>query len=94
MNFYDGLSAGDIDYLRAQGLEATQRAVCPSCKGKVLVWTGTWHPCEVCAGHGWVLVRSWLERAPEDDHYVDGGEAYVERREYLFDERRESRGQR
>ena len=83
-NSYDGLMPGDIDHLHAQGMEATQRAVCPSCRGKALVYIRAWHPCEVCAGKGWVLERVWLERTPEED--IDGSEAFVERRAYLMDE--------
>ena len=84
MNSYDGLLPADIDHLQAHGLDATQRALCPSCRGKVLVWIGAWRPCERCAGKGWVLERVWLQRTPADDGAE--GEAFVQRRAYLFED--------
>ena len=83
-NSYDGLTAEDLERLRARRLEATQRTICPECLGKCLTFDGGWQPCQSCAGKGWLLERVWLERTPEDN--IDGDEAFVMRRAYVIDE--------
>ena len=77
---YDGLMPGDIAKHAESGLDATQRAVCPACEGKCLVWNvPRWEDCATCGGKGWLLERVWYKRIPEET--IPGSETFVERRE-------------